>query len=166
MMKKILLGSAVVVAMGALALSAMGGTAWLDSKGLRGERRLVESRLNGYWDARVAGDMNKLAAYVHPLQGAISDPGMLVTESYTVNEVTVDGEMAQANVTVKSRLKHPILSSREREVEMNDKWVLYQGQWYKGLTPRTLTEVIENKKGKWTPPTAAAESVDVTPNVQ
>jgi hypothetical protein len=153
-MKKILIVSVLVVALGAAAVVAFGGLSWLDSTGLRGQERLVESRVRGYWEARVARDLESQVQYLHPLQGSVADSGMLVTEGFEIKGITVEGEEATADLVVHSRLKHPILSARARSVEMQTKWVKVDGKWYRALAPQTVFEIIQNEQGRWTPPTA------------
>jgi len=117
-MKKIVIVSVVVLALGVAALVSFGGLGWLDSTGLRGQDRLVEARVKGYWQARVDRNLEGQVEYLHPLQGTVADSGMLVTESFEIKSVSVEGDEAVADLVVKSRLKHPILSARDRTVEM------------------------------------------------
>jgi hypothetical protein len=155
-MKKVLIVLAGVVAVAGITVQAMGGVAWLDSMGLRGQEKLVESRLKAYWDARVDGDLARMSEFIHPLQEAVPDPGMLVTESYEIADLTVAESVADARLQVKSRLKHPILSSRERDVELVNRWVKYEGNWYVDVTPIGLNDVIKKHKGEWTHPSQQA----------
>ena len=156
-MKKIVMIAVVVVALGAGALVAFGGLSWLDSTGLRGQERLVESRVRGYWQARVDRNLEAQVEFLHPLQGTVADSGMLVTESFEIKEVSVDGDEAYADLVVRSRLKHPILSARDRTVEMQTRWVKHEGTWYRALAPQTVFEIIQNEQGNWTPPTAQTD---------
>ena len=114
-MKKIVIIAVVIVALGAAALVSFGGLSWLDSTGLRGQDRLVESRVRGYWQARVNRDLDGQVEYLHPLQGTVADSGMLVTESFEIKGIVVEGDEAVADLVVKSRLKHPILDHGRRE---------------------------------------------------
>jgi len=153
-MKKIVIIAVVVLALGAVALASFGGLSWLDSTGLRGQERLVESRVRGYWQARVNRNLEAQVEYLHPLQGTVADSGMLVTESFEINSISVEGDEAIADLVVNSRLKHPILSARDRTVEMQTRWVKHEGTWYRALAPQTVFEIIQNEQGNWTPPTA------------
>ena len=166
-MKKILIGSVMALGIGGAAFAAMGGLSWLDAMGLRGETRLVATRVDAYWKARVAGDLEKMSSYLHPLQETLPAPGMLVTEGYELKDVTVDGETALAKLTVQSRLKHPVLSSQQRTVELDTQWVKYEGKWYLAQSPANIYDTIRAYQGKWTPPTAKAPSTPVeTTSVQ
>jgi hypothetical protein len=158
-MKKFVIILVVVVALGAGALVSFGGMSWLDSMGLRGQDRLVESRVRGYWQARVDRDLEEQVEFLHPQQGSVADSGMLVTESFEITGIEIDGDDAVADLVVKSRLKHPILSARDRTVEMQTKWVKHEGKWYRALAPQTVFEIIQNEHGNWTPPTAAQQNV-------
>jgi len=152
MMKKAAIGLVLVLTLGG-AVAAMGGMSWLDSTGLRGQERLLNSRIDAYWDARKGGDIETMAAYIHPLQESVPEVGMLVTEAYELQDLSIDGDRAMSTVSVRSRLKHPIFSSRERTVELKTAWVRYHGKWYKDVTPSTITDAIKQYQGKWTPPT-------------
>jgi hypothetical protein len=166
-MRKILIGTAAAAVLGGAALAAMGGMGWLDATGLRGEERLVRTRVEGYWQARMDGDLEAIAGYVHPLQGQVPEPGILMTEGYELHGVAVDGDEATAKVTVKSRLKHPVLSSRGRTLEMDSRWVKYEGKWYMAITPTNIYDTIRAHQGTWTPPTTAPSApVDATTTVQ
>jgi len=131
---------------------------WLDERGLRGSARQAESRMRGYWEARVAGDLEALSNYLHPMQTQIVQPGMLVTEAYEIHGVAVDGERATASVKVRSRLKHPVLSAKVREVELQSSWIKYEGQWYLEPQPIGLADSIRKRRGEWVSPIQAPES--------
>ena len=165
-MKKFVIIFAVVVAVGAAALISFGGLSWLDSTGLRGQERLVESRVRGYWQARVDRNLEAQVEFLHPQQGTVADSGMLVTESFELKGITIEGEEAFADLVVKSRLKHPILSARDRTVEMQTRWVKHEGTWYRALAPQTVFEIIQNEQGNWTPPTAQTENPEPATSTQ
>ena len=165
-MKKIVIISVVIVALGAAALISFGGLSWLDSTGLRGQERLVESRVRGYWQARVDRNLEAQVEFLHPQQGTVADSGMLVTESFELKGITIEGEEAFADLVVKSRLKHPILSARDRTVEMQTKWVKHEGTWYRALAPQTVFEIIQNEQGNWTPPSAQTEAPEPATSTQ
>ena len=165
-MKKFVIIFAVVVAVGAAALISFGGLSWLDSTGLRGQERLVESRVRGYWQARVDRNLEAQVEFLHPQQGTVADSGMLVTESFELKGITIEGEEAFADLVVKSRLKHPILSARDRTVEMQTKWVKHEGTWYRALAPQTVFEIIQNEQGNWTPPSAQTEAPEPATSTQ
>jgi hypothetical protein len=146
----------LVLVVGGAAFAALGGMRWVDSLGLRGQKRALEQRVVAYWQARVDGDLERVAKYFHPLQQVIPDPGLLVTESYQVNDIAIEGDRATAKLTVHSRLKHPILSTRDRTVELDNQWVRYQGQWYLEARPMGFHELIQEYQGQWKSPTEQA----------
>jgi hypothetical protein len=148
------LGLGLAAAVGALGWGAT-HPEWLGKLGLQSPERVLRGRINGYWTARVDGDLREMARYIHPLQGAVPDPGMLVTESYELEKVQIEGDTAMAVLRVQSRLKHPILSSRQRDTELESRWVRYKGQWYQDVAPIGLNEAIKMYNGEWTPPTEA-----------
>jgi hypothetical protein len=153
-MKLAMLGLGLAAAAGALGWGAT-HPEWLGKLGLQSPERTLRSRIDGYWQARVQGDLSQMAQYIHPLQGGVPDPGMLVTESYELEDVQIDGDSAVAMLRVRSRLKHPILSARERDTELQSRWVRYEGQWYQDVSPIGLNQAIKMYNGEWTPPTAA-----------
>lgn len=161
-MRKMLLGTTLALALTGAAFTAFGGPSWLDATGLRGEDRLVASRLAAYWQARMEGNPEAMVEYVHPLQESVPENGLLVTEGYEIHDVAVDGDTAIASLTVKSRLKHPLLSHRERVVEMKSRWVKYEGKWYTAPAPTNVVDAIKAQQGLWTPPAAAPVTDDAT----
>ena len=152
MNKKTLMITAALVLGTALGFNALGGMSWLDSIGLRGPEGVLKQRIDSYWQARMDGDMDEMAQYVHPLQEELTQPGMLVTEAYEVRDISVEGENADAKIWVQSRLRHPQLSARTRETELSTNWVMYEGTWYRALNPSTITDSIKYSRGEWTPP--------------
>ena len=105
------LAAALMVAIGAFAFVTLGGVDWLNSIGLLGSERQVRERIEGYWDARVEGDPAKISEFEHPDQKAAFNPGMLVTESYEILKLEVDGDNAVAEVALVTYIKHPLLLS-------------------------------------------------------
>ena len=152
-MKKVIIGLVLALGLGGLAVTANGGLSWVDSLGLRGQERLVKSRIENYWQARMDEDVDGMSRFVHPLQQSVAQPGMLVTESFELGDVTIDGDSATAQLTVKHRLRHPVLSSRDRTVELNTRWVRYEGKWYRDVTPVGMYEAIKSYRGEWISPT-------------
>ncbi len=147
MKKKVVIGAVVVFGVCSLAV-VLARPDWI---GL-GADRAVARRAEAYWTARVAGDLKALAPYVHPLQKSIQEDSILVTESYEITDVKVDGDEALVAIKAKYRLKHPMMSKLEREVSHDDKWVRYKGEWYHALHPVGLGEVLQQGLGKWKPP--------------
>ncbi len=125
---------------------------WLPSAG--GPSKDVRTRAEGYWGARVAGDMKQMAPFMHPLQAAAQDNSMLVTESYEITKVEVNGDNATVGIKASYQVKMAQMSSLKREVTSDDHWVRYQGQWYHALHPVGFGEVLAHGLGKWKPPTA------------
>ncbi len=164
MKKKLFIGLAFVLLVGGIAFTATGGMTWLDAAGLRGTERMVESRINAYWQARMESDTEKMADFVHPLQGSVMAPGMLQTLEYELKDVELEGDTAFVTVKVKSRLKHPIFSSRTRELDMKSRWVRFEGRWVRDVVPSGIREAIQAHRGEWVPPTAQApvEEIEAT----
>ena len=152
MNKRILIVTAALVIGAGVGFNALGGMAWLDAMGVRGPEGVLKQRITSYWEARVAGDLDGMAQYVHPLQKELTQPGMLVTEAYELRDLTVEGDSAAALVWTQSRLRHPQLSARTREKELRTQWVRYEGSWYRALTPSSIGEAIQYTRGEWTPP--------------
>lgn len=121
-----------------------------------GAERAVRKRAVGYWEARLANDAKGMAPYTHPLQKSFQDNTLLVTESYEITGVKVDGDEATVGIKAKYRLKQPLMTKVERDVTHNDKWVRYKGEWYHAPHPVGLGEVLEQGLGKWKPPTEPA----------
>ncbi|MFQ5767233.1 MAG: hypothetical protein ACE5ID_04540 [Acidobacteriota bacterium] len=156
-MKRIAMLAVLAVLGGGAAFAWVGGLSWLDSLGLRGDEALLRSRVEAYWQARVEGEMEKQVPYIHPLQKSIPEPGMLITEKAKVLDLRLDGDEAYATVDMTVRLKHAILGNKEREVKLEDKWVRYQGEWYKDVHPVGLTNIIKEAEGKWKNPAEEAK---------
>lgn len=152
-MNKVVLSLAGVLLCGGLAFGAMGGIAWIDSLGLRGAEKQAQSRIEGYWNARLDNDLDAMAGYIHPAQTTIMDPGMLITEAYELRDVEVAGDEAVAKVWLRSRIKHAMFSGKTRELEINDHWTRFRGQWYKTPGPLTIKDAIDAYQGNWKPPT-------------
>ena len=114
MTKKVMIGVGLVVAIGLGAFYSLGGMSWLDAQGFRGQDRLVRARVEGYWQARVDGDVDKIASYAHPDQSGAFDPGILVTESYEIRSLEVDGDNA---VRPRSRVHDALEVDRRRQDE-------------------------------------------------
>lgn len=128
-----------------------------------GSERVVRKRAEAYWNARVANDLKAQAPYVHPLQKALQDNSILITETYEITGVKVDGDNALVGIKAKYRLKHPLMSKVEREISHDDKWVRYKGEWYHGLHPVGLGETLEQGLGRWKPPTESSAKAPVPP---
>jgi hypothetical protein len=154
-MKKTVL--AVVAALGLTAVAAALLRPDLLSHVGFGPERAVRKRAEGYWDARIENDPKKIAPFVHPLQKAEQENTLLVTQSYEITRVEVNGDQARVGIKAKYRLRLPQMSNIEREVTHDDGWVRYKGEWYHELHPVGLGEVLQQGLGKWKPP------VDATP---
>jgi len=152
-MKKSSVVLVLVLAAGSLAFAGLGGFGWLDSLGILGEERHLRVRVDTYWQARVEDDAGTIATYEHPLQMAVMEEGLLNTLNYEIVDLVIDGEKAVATVNLRSRLRHPILSPKVREVQVQDRWEHYQGRWYREQFPVGLSDTIRDLQGQWQPPT-------------
>jgi hypothetical protein len=133
MKKKILIAAIVVLAVGGLTFESAGGMGWLESTGILGSERQLQSAIRGYWQARVEDDLNQMAEYVHPLQQGMYDPGLLKTTEYQLGALMIEGDTAKASLDVTFRIDHPSLSHVERKKTLEDRWVRYEGSWYREL---------------------------------
>jgi hypothetical protein len=152
--KRIVLAVLLLAVGAGLAFTSFGGLAWLDSKGFRGDERQLRSRLDAYWNARVERNDEGMRPFQHPLQTTKAETGMLQTESYNVERLTVEGDEALATIHVVARLRHPLLGGKTREVTIEDSWVRYQDNWYRAITPVGYAETMRAVQGDWAPPTA------------
>jgi hypothetical protein len=140
----------IVLGLGALALGVVGflalpgGRGWLTSTGVLGEERLVRSRIDGYWNARVQGDLAAMARYQHPDQQSVPDTGLLTTEAFEIRSLSIEGDQATAEVAVKARLQHPKLRNMEREVVAKERWVKVDGRWHRD---KQLTSIKDMFRG-------------------
>lgn len=150
MKKKLLLAALAILSLGALSTAYLHPN-WLSVLGL-GPERAVRKRAEGYWNARVANDLKAMAPYVHPLQGAIQENSLLLTDSFEITDVTVDGNSAKVTIKAKYRLKLPKVNKLERELTHEDSWVQYKGEWYHALHPVGFGEILKQGLGKWKPP--------------
>lgn len=153
MKKKIVFATLGVLALGAIAVQALGGMAWLDSLGFRGEEHRLRHSIEAYWQARVEGDLSGMAAFMHPLQTDLVQPGLLITEAYELLDLTLEEDQATASILVRSRVKHPRFSSIVREGSIESRWVKYEGEWYLEPQPIGVTNAIRQRRGEWVPPT-------------
>ncbi len=147
MKKKVLLAIVALLGIGALA------AAWFSMIGF-GPERAVRKRAEGYWIARVANDDKAMTPYIHPLQKAVQENKLLLTDSFEILGVTISGDEARVQVKAKYRLKLPQTNKLEREITHEDGWVRYGGEWYHALHPVGFGEVLQQGLGKWKAPTA------------
>jgi hypothetical protein len=152
--KKILLATVALLGLGAIAAAYMHPD-WLSMLGF-GEERAVRKRAEGYWNARIANDAKAMAPFIHPLQKAVQENTLLLTDSYEILGVKVNGNEAKVELKAKYRLKLPQTNKLEREITHEDTWVRYNEEWYHGLHPVGFGEVLQQGLGKWKPPTAPA----------
>lgn len=151
MKKKLLLATVALLGLGAIAAAYM-NPSWFSILGL-GPERAVRKRAEGYWVARVANDNKGMAPFVHPLQKAVQENSLLLTDSFEILGVSVQGDEAKVEIKAKYRLKLPQTSGLEREITHQDTWVRYGGEWYHALHPVGFGEVLQQGIGKWKPPT-------------
>jgi hypothetical protein len=151
MKKKILIGALIAVSLAAVAMVAT-KPGWLTSL-VFGEERVVRKRVEGYWTARLAGDLKAMAPYIHPLQKAVQENDLLETRSYEIGDIQIKGDQAMVAVKAKYRVKLARTSSAERELAQEDHWVRYKGQWYHALHPVGFGELLEQGLGRWRPKT-------------
>jgi hypothetical protein len=153
MRKKLLIGASALLLLAGGAFFALGGAAWLDARGLRGQERAVTSRMRGYWEARLNQDTEAMTHYVHPTWGRVTPPGLLQTRAYEIQEIKMFGEdRAAAKVAVTSVVKHPLVADYEMNSTIVDRWMLFEGQWYREPGPRTLSEKIHAAQGTFRAP--------------
>ncbi len=150
MKKKLLLVAIAVLGLCAVSVAVL-KPGWLGPLGL-GEERAVRKRAEGYWNARVAGDLKAIAPYVHPLQKSIQENNVLLTDSFEIAGVTVNGDHATVAVKAKHRVKLARVANVDREMEHEDRWVRYKGEWYHELHPTSFGEILQQGLGKWKPP--------------
>ncbi len=165
MSKKWMAGLAVVLVAGGAGVMALGGMSWIDEMGLRGEERRVRSRMEGYWQARVAEDVDKMSKYAHPAQPIVPQPGTLITEAFEIEGIALDGERAVATTKIRTHIKHTQFTSKSKEITLEDPWVRFDGTWYREPRPTTLQDMMKSLRGEWVPPTiGAAPSAAETEN--
>jgi len=147
-MRKYLIGIVLLLVVGGFAFVSLGGIKWLDSMGFRGQERVLRSRVEGYWEARLKGNAQEVAQFQHPDQREVFDPGMLVTESYEIVDLRVDGDTAVANVDLVTYIKHPLLSAHTQDAQVRDEWVQVDGTWYRAVQPVSLGQMIRAMQEK------------------
>lgn len=159
MIKKAILATTVIVGVCGLGIVLL-RPSFLPQYGQQNE---VRKRAEGYWNARLTGDQKQLVPFIHPLQAALQENTMLVTKEYEITKVEVKGDKATVAIKAKYDLKMAQASSIKREVESNDEWVRYNGQWYHALHPVGFGEVLAQGIGKWKPPTAPPQPTAAKP---
>lgn len=146
MKKRVLVGAVVSLGLCGLIVAAA-RPEWFGF----GAASSVRARARGYWDARLKGDVQSVAPFVHPLQKAVTDNSVLITEAYEITGVKVEGDEALVGIKAKYRFKSPLMAKMSRDITHQDKWVRYRGQWYHAQHPVGLGEVLEQGLGKWKP---------------
>lgn len=102
-----------------------------------GEAALVE-RANGYWKARVAREKSVFDFYVPPEKrtekGNIREGGAVRFDSFEIEGVKIEGEIATVMVRVEShidgRTPFPI-PDRIGKRTLTERWEKFDGVWYK-----------------------------------
>jgi hypothetical protein len=149
--KKIVLVGVVVLGLGGAA-AAVARPDWFSFLGL-GQERAVRKRAEGYWNARLANDMKAMAPFAHPLQKTLPENKLLTTETYEITDIKIEGDEAMVAVKAKYKLKlGEKLNTVNRELDHQDHWVRYKGEWYHALHPVGLGEILHHGLGKWKPP--------------
>lgn len=149
MMKKAIFAAAAVAGLcgvGAVLLRPD----WLP---LLGTTAAVRARAEGYWNARLTGDPKATAPFAHPFQKAQTASSALATDSFEITGVTVKGDQATVSLKAKYRVQTAQVRNLEREITHEDRWVRYEGEWYRALHPVGFSEVLSHSLGKWKPPT-------------
>lgn len=138
--KRILTGVGLIMAAAVATMLVSSKTDWLD--GLRDPRKVLHERIDEYWQARKAGDLGAQAKYMHPLQKNRTLSDVLITDSYSIEALEINGDSAIGTIRVKSHINQPQLVARAREKVLKDKWVRYEGQWYQDIGPSNFKEVL------------------------
>jgi hypothetical protein len=129
-------------------------TDWLD--GWRDQRKVLHKRIDEYWQARQAGDLDAQAKYMHPLQKSRALSNMLITDSYAIEALEINGDSATGTIRVRSHISQPQLAARSREAVLKDKWVRYEGQWYQDIGPSNFKEVLKEAQRRLHPDEVAS----------
>lgn len=109
-----------------------------------GEAALRE-RANGYWKARVAREKNVFDFYLPPEKrigkGTIQEGGAVRFDSFEIEGVKIEGEIASVMVRVEShidgRTPFPI-PDRIGKRTLTERWEKFDGVWYKQATMPAL----------------------------
>jgi hypothetical protein len=153
-------GTLLLLAVGTWVVSAK--TTWLD--GLRDQRKVLNERVETYWKARVAGDLDEVAKFAHPLQKGGGPSDMLITDSYVIEGVELqDDDTGITTVRVQNHLKQPQLAAHVRETVIKSKWVRFQGQWYQDIGPTNFKEVLKAAQRRLHPEEAASSAATASP---
>ncbi len=122
--------------------------------------RNYDTAVAACWDS----SRQAVTDFVDGIEDQSFDPGnqtgLLVTESYDLKGVEVNGDRATATIEVVSRLKHPRLGQQRLEKTVVEGWVLYEGQWYRAPGPVTFGDKIKAVSGTWVPPWAEENADD------
>jgi hypothetical protein len=76
---------------------------------------------------------------------------MLVTESYEIQSIEIDGDTAVAVVSMHTRLDHPRLSDFDRQIVTQDKWVRLDGEWRRDKQTAGLRQMFRKIQEKLHP---------------
>jgi len=93
----------------------------------------LESRVEGHWDARVAGDREAARAFIAPDAPKKTIGNALQYLSYDIESITIEGDKATVNVGIEFKLAVPGFTTdtdRPRKEKLVQTWVRDGFTWY------------------------------------
>jgi hypothetical protein len=109
----------------------------------------LESRVEGYWDARVSGDREAARTFISPDAPRRSVGNAITLNSYKVEGITIDGDTAKVNVEIEFKLAVPgftLDTDKPRKDKLIQTWARDGFTWY--LVP---VELPGGDKPVWSP---------------
>jgi len=93
----------------------------------------LESRVEGHWDARVAGDREAARSFIAPDAKKRAVGNAIRITSYDIESITIEGDRATVNVGIEFKLTVPGFTTetdRPRKEKLAQIWVRDGFTWY------------------------------------
>ena len=93
----------------------------------------LDSRVQGYWDARVSGDREAARTFISPEARRRSVGNAISLLSYTIESIAIDGDTANVNLEIEFKLAVPgftLDTDRPRKDKLIQTWVRDGFTWY------------------------------------
>ena len=93
----------------------------------------LESRVDGFWDARVAGDREAARTFISPEARRRSVGNAITLLSYNIESISIEGDTATVNLEIEFKLAVPgftLDTDKPRKDKIVQQWVRDGFTWY------------------------------------